>query len=264
MLTYRKLLTSFRDLDLADAPVIVHSSLSSFGQVQGGAESVIGALTAAFTGVIMPTFTYKTMITPERGPSDNGINYGSGHEQNMLAEFYRPGMPADILMGIVPETLRQLPNAIRSIHPIYSFSGINADDAIKAQTLDNPFGPIETLTNNDGWVLLIGVDHTANTSIHYGEQLAGRKQFVRWALTPQGIISCPRWPGCSNGFNQIQPYIESVTKLIMIGQAEVKAYPLKDLISVVKQLINENPLALICEDMFCERCAEVRKINIKH
>jgi len=264
MLTYRTLLTSFRGLDLANTPVIVHSSLSSFGQVQGGAESVIGALTAAFTGVIMPTFTYKTMITPEKGPSENGINYGSGHEQNMLAEFYRPGMPADVLMGIVPETLRRHHNAIRSIHPIYSFSGINADDAIKAQTLDNPFGPIETLTSNEGWVLLIGVDHTANTSIHYGEQLAGRKQFVRWALTPQGIISCPRWPGCSNGFNQIQPFIESVTKMIMIGQAEIRAYPLRDLISVVKQLINENPLALICDDMFCERCAHVRKINLKH
>jgi len=263
MLSYRTLLTSFRSLDLEDAPVIVHPYLSSFGQVHGGVESVIGALTAAFSGVIMPTFTYKTMITPEKGPSNNGINYGTGHEQNMLAEFYRPGMPADVLMGIVPETLRLHSNALRSIHPIYSFSGINADDAIKAQTLENPFGPIEYLTNHGGWVLLLGVDHTANTSIHYGEQLVGRKQFVRWALTPQGIITCPRWPGCSNGFNQIEPFIESVSKKVMIGQAEVRSYPLKDLISVVKQLIIEDPLALICDDMFCERCAEVRKINPK-
>ena len=259
MISYRTLLNSFLTLDLKQVPVIAHASLSSFGRVRGSADSVVGALIEAFAGVIMPTFTYKTMITPEKGPSNNGITYGSGRTKNLKAEFYHHDMCADPLMGIVAETFRIHPRAVRSAHPVYSFSGINADNAIKAQTLENPFGPIETLTDNGGWVLLIGVDQKANTSIHYGEQLVGRKQFIRWALTPKGILPCPRWPGCSKGFNQITPLLDPVIKTVKIGMAEILSFPLGDLKAVVKEMIIEDPYALLCDDIFCERCSEIRK-----
>ena len=54
----------------------------------------------------MPTFTYKTMLTPLTGPEHNAITYGSGEAQNRMAEFFTPRMPADPLMGIIPETFR--------------------------------------------------------------------------------------------------------------------------------------------------------------
>ena len=258
MLTFRDLLSTFRKLDLGQAPVIAHASLKAFGDVQGGAETVVGALVAAFSAVIMPTFTYKTMITPETGPANNGITYGSGQDSNRMAEFYRPDMPADELMGIVPETLRKHPKAQRSNHPIYSFSGVNAETALQAQSLDDPFGPIRVLTDSSGWVLLLGVDQTVNTSIHYAEQLAGRRQFIRWALTPKGVIECPRWPGCSQGFNQISPRIEAFTRKLGGGQAQIQAIPLQDLVTTVKDMIAEDPLALLCFDIGCERCNAVR------
>ena len=45
MLTFRDLLTALRKLDLDRArPVIAHGSLSSFGQVNGGADTILGAL----------------------------------------------------------------------------------------------------------------------------------------------------------------------------------------------------------------------------
>jgi aminoglycoside 3-N-acetyltransferase len=262
ILSFRDLLTSFRKLDLGQAPVIAHASLSSFGRVQGGAETLVGALLAAFPSVIMPTFTYKTMITPEVGPPDNGITYGSGRETNKMAVFYRPDMPADSMMGIVSETLRKHPKAKRSIHPIYSFSGVNADMALKAQTLENPFGPIQVLAESGGWVLLLGVDHTANTSIHYAEQVASRKQFIRWALTPQGIIACPRWPGCSYGFNQVASMVEPVTKKLVIGQALTQAIPLRDLVEIVGEMIAKDPFALLCNDLGCERCLTTRRCQV--
>jgi aminoglycoside 3-N-acetyltransferase len=258
MLSFHSLVTSFRKLGLNKSPVIAHTSLSAFGSVQGGADTVVGAILSVFPTVIMPTFTYKTMIVPEVGPPNNGITYGSGNDINRKAEFYRPDMPVDRLMGIVPETLRLHQNSLRSIHPIYSFSGMNTAAAIKAQTLENPFGPIEMLANSGGWVLLLGVDHTANTSIHFAEQQVGRKQFVRWALTPHGIIPCPRWPGCSYGFNAVSPRLRAVTRKINIGQALVQAIPLKDLIKIVDQMIFEDPFALLCTDLGCERCQAVR------
>ncbi len=76
----RDLLLGLRELRLADAPVIVHSSLKSFGQVEGGAWTVVNALVGVFNTMIVPTFTYKTMIIPQSGPENNAINYGVGLE----------------------------------------------------------------------------------------------------------------------------------------------------------------------------------------
>jgi aminoglycoside 3-N-acetyltransferase len=53
---------------------------------------------------------------------------------------------------------------------------------IHAQTDHEPYAPIASLAEQDGVVLLIGMDQRVNFSIHYGEKLAGRMQFIRWAL----------------------------------------------------------------------------------
>ena len=109
-----------------DSPVIAHASLSAFGQMTGGAETLVGALLASFNTVIMPAFTYLTMVTPESGPPGNGITYGTGKDTNRMAEFYTPDLPADRTIGAVAEALRRHPKAARSMHPILSFTGVNA------------------------------------------------------------------------------------------------------------------------------------------
>lgn len=259
MVSFRDFITSFRKLDLGDVHVIAHASLSAFGHVKGGPETVVGGMVGSFSGVIMPTFTYKTMITPDIGPPKNGMTYGTGPHTNRDAVFFRPNIPADPMMGIVAESLRQHPDAIRSTHPIYSFSGINADFAINSQTLQDPFAPIEALTAASGWVLLLGVDHTSNTSIHFAEQVAGRRQFIRWALTPKGIVTCSRWPACSYGFNQIIPRIKGVTRRVQIGNALVQAIPLVPLVDMVVTMISEDPTVLLCNNISCERCNAIRR-----
>jgi aminoglycoside 3-N-acetyltransferase len=259
MLRFRDLSNAFHQLDLGGKPVVAHASFSSFGEVQGGPATVLGALLSEVKSLIMPTFTYKTMVVPEEGPPDNGITYGSARDANRMAEFFDPNMPADKSMGVIAEMLRQHPDARRSIHPIYSFAGLNADKAIFAQTLEDPFAPIAVMAKEEGWVLLMGVGHRANTSIHYGEQLAGRRQFVRWALTYHGVIASPRWPGCSSGFEQTAPHIAWFTQKIQIGSALVQAIPLPSLLSVVQELIEENPHALLCDRQECERCNTVRE-----
>ncbi len=67
------LLVGLRSLKLNGKPVIAHASLSAFGQVQGGAETLVSALLAVFDSVVMPVFTYKTMIIPPVGPENNAI-----------------------------------------------------------------------------------------------------------------------------------------------------------------------------------------------
>ena len=259
MVTYREILSSLRKLGLDHSiPVVVHASLSSFGEVHGGVETLLGALLATVDSVIMPTFTYKTMLVPEQGPDNNAMLYGSGKDRNAMADFFSPMMPADRLMGALAEALRCHPHARRSMHPILSFAGIRVEAALNSQTLAEPMAPLQALVVSHGWVLLLGVNHMVNTSIHLAERLAGRKQFIRWALTPQGVVECPAFPGCSDGFQALAPHVEGITRRVKIGNAEVQALSLVELLTTVQNLIAKDPLALLCEHSFCERCEAVR------
>jgi len=259
MLSFRDLVSGFRKLDLGPKrPLMVHASLSSFGEeIRGGAETLLGALLATSDALISPTFTYKTMVTPGAGPVENGMTYGTGKDNNLLAEFYRVTMPADRLMGILAETLRLHPNADRSSHPILSFSAINLDDALQAQTLQDPLAPIRVLAEKQAWIMLIGVDHTVNTCIHYAEKLAGRKQFLRWALTTHGVVECPGYPGCSNGFQDSEAWLAEITRSVKIGESLIEVLPLQPMLEILTQKLKEDPLALLCTNPSCERCSAV-------
>jgi len=259
LLTFRDFITSFRKLEIdRSRPIIAHASLSAFGEVHGGADTILGALLSSFDTFIMPTFTYKTMVTPELGPPDNAITYGSGVDTNKLAEIFRHGMPADPMMGVVAESLRKHPKAHRTTHPILSFTGINAKRILDSQTIKEPHLCIETIKNAEGWVLLLGVDQTVNTSIHYAEGRAGRKQFVRWALTPKGVVLCPAFPGCSDGFEAVSSHLKDEIRRVEVGKAVIQAMPVVKLVDAVDAMIKDNPLVLLCERKDCERCNAVR------
>ena len=260
MLSYREISTAFVNLQIPyDSPVIVHGSLSAFGEVKGGADTIIGALSTMSHQVMFPTFTYKTMVIPRDGPPDNGMTYGSSTDLNLMAEIYYPEMPVDPLIGILAERFRNIPKVSRSSHPILSFTAMNMEKIIEAQSLSDPFAPIEQLSFAKGWILLIGVDHTVNTSIHYAEKLAGRRQFVRWALTDKGIVECPGFPGCSDGFNTIAPMLVSVTRKVTLESCLIQAVPLNFLIHTVKTAIADDSLSFLCSRQSCERCDAIRK-----
>ncbi len=260
MIRFTDFVAGLRSLDLpASAPVIAHASLSAFGMVEGGAPVVVDALLQVYPTLVMPAFTYKTMLTPRIGPPDNGLTYGISSDANLAAQFFTPDLAVDQLIGIIPDTLRCYPQASRSDHPILSFTGVNALPYLRSQTLAEPLAPIGELLKAEGWVLLLGVDHTANTSLHYAEYLAGRKQFVRWALTPRGVVECPGFPGCSDGFQAIIPRLAQVARQIVIGQGLVRAIPLAGLIEAAKNWIEADPQALLCGHSYCERCYSIRK-----
>ena len=252
-------ISAFQALNIdRSRPIIAHASLSAFGEVQGGAESLLEALLQVYEVLIMPGFTYKTMVVPEEGPHGNGLLYGSYRDANRMVEIFHPEMPVDRLMGVIPEALRLRPGTRRSQHPILSFVGMNAERYLESQTLDEPLEPIRLLAESQGWVLLLGVDHTVSTSIHLSERLAGRKQFLRWALTQEGIVECPRFPGCSDGFNELASRLIPVTRQASVGQASICAIPLLDLVETAKAWLEIDPLALLCDRSYCERCQAIR------
>jgi aminoglycoside 3-N-acetyltransferase len=249
MVSFRDLVSDLGRLEIpSSSPVLIHTALSSFKPIRGGAETLVGALASFFPGVMAPTFTYQTMLIPEIGPEENGIEYGRGADTNRMAVYYHSDLPADRIMGVVPETLRKHPSAVRSSHPILSFAGIGLDAILESQTLQEPLAPIKDLAEYDGWVLLMGVDHTVNTSLHYAEKLAGRRSFVRWALTLTGVLECPGFPGCSQGFNRLASALRPLARIGQVGGAITAA-----------GLFRKNPRRYFCSQIDCLRCNAVRR-----
>lgn len=260
MLDYPELKLYFDELNLSDRPVIVHSSLKPFGYIRDGADGVLRAMLGSFKSIVMPTFTYWTMITPEVGPANNAMIYGEEESLNKQAVSFKHDLQVDPMMGALPEAIRNHPMATRTSHPILSFAGIHAESILATQTLFEPLAPIGALAEQDGWVVLINVDHTSNTSIHYAEKLAGRKQFLRWALVGDRAVECHNYPGDSSGFQAIEPYIKPDVFRIEVGKGFIEAMPLKRLLDVAVGMIKNDPLALLCEREDCQMCNAVRGI----
>ena len=259
-LSFRDLISSLTALRLVShVPVIAHVDLSCLDEIDGGGESVLRGLLHMIDTLMMPVFTRRTMIIPAAGPEDNGIVYNSRHSVQHQSEFFDPNMPSDPDMGEVAELLRREPGALRSNHPILSFTSIGVDAALRAQTLSDPLAPLRVLAELEGWVVLAGADHTRNFSLHVAEQMAGRKTFVRWALTPDRIVELPNMPGCSRGFNRFAPVAERITRQARVGEFVLTAIPLRPMLNLAYDMIMADPNALLCDDAGCLMCNSIRQ-----
>jgi aminoglycoside 3-N-acetyltransferase len=173
-------------------------------------------------------------------------------------------VPVHPSLGPVAEAFRHVTGALRSRHPLYSFVAVgpDAEKTLMAQSVAEPLGPIAHLAEAEAGadVLLLGADHTANLALHYAEARAGRKQFVRWALTPKGAVECPGCPGCPDGFNAVVPHLRGLSRVAQIGTARVERIPLGRMVQVVTDLLRRDPAALLCSRAGCERCFAVRTV----
>ena len=159
------------DLSLSKRLVLVHASPVVVSQI------LLDSLLETTGGFITPTFTPKSLLPVDFHPIHTQADVST------LAEPFTMSTPADEAFGPFPELVRKHDKAKRSIHPVLSFAGIGADAVIHTQTAHEPYAPIASLAEQDGLILLVGMDQRVNFSIHYSEKLAGRMQFIRWALT---------------------------------------------------------------------------------
>jgi len=259
VLTYRSLTLAFAQLGMQPDGVLLALVSDDFAaQVVGGPETVLGALLASTNGLLMPAFTLRCQVVPEVGPTDNGLDYQAQHGLSQQAEFFRPSLPVDATLGATAEALRQKPGTTRSIHPLLSFSGWQADELLAGQTLESPLAPLAGLAACDGDILLLGSGHRDNVAIHYAESLAGRRQFIRWALTPAGVRTCPGMPGCAEGFDALEDRLTGIGHCLELDDRPTRLLPLRDLVHTVVGWIRQDPRALLCSRAGCGACAAVR------
>ncbi len=261
---YRDILLALRRIGLeGESRIVVIGPALVPESIRGGVAALAAALAASCKTVIAPAFTYQTMVYPAEGPVDNAVDYPEASAASVEADFFRPSIRVSPLLGPLPESLRRMEGASRSSHPILSFAGLGAAEILETQTIAEPFAPIDSLAKAGGDVVIMGSDPPANVALHLAEQRAGRKQFIRWALTPQGVVECPGFPGCSRGFGAIDVKLAGVIQSGKIGSFPVTRIPLRDLLNTASAWIREDPQALLCGNPKCPFCEAVRKFNQK-
>lgn len=254
--TLRQILADELGINSGTDLLVFASHFNAVGPVEGGAGTFLDVLLETAETVIMPAFTYQTMIIPEIGPPDNAIVYGSGADLNPRAEIFHHKLPVHPDCGILAETMRRKKGTLRSNHPILSFvgQGNKAKTILAAQTLQDPLRPIATLETLRGHVLLIGVDHRQNFALHLAEQRTGRKTFTRWALTPATILELPGIPGCMEGFNALWGRVLGLAEVSRIGMARAEIYPLRPLLAEAERALAADPNFMLCDKPSCLSC----------
>jgi aminoglycoside 3-N-acetyltransferase len=259
MISYHDIVGALKTMGLTrKTPTIAHIDPSLRKKIKGGSATLMGALLSKIDNIMLPAFTYSTMVIPEDGPENNYIEYGKGSTENLDASIFSHKLPSEL--GNQPEIdfLKSFPGSYRSSHPIFSFYGLGLDSVLLDHSPQNPYLPIRKLMGIGGWIGLFGTEASQNFSIHYAEFLAGRKQFLRWAVSPDGIIECPNFPGCPNGFHKLTYYLQDEMREIEVENIKFSAVKMSVLVNSAVALLKEDPFALLCNDLQCARCNLVR------
>jgi aminoglycoside 3-N-acetyltransferase len=149
--------------------VMIHSSLSALGPVNGGAETVVDALLDSVgpSGTLLvPAFRDSVWGSP--GDFANT-------DCSCLQEWCRSQQPG--FQGAIPEAVRSRAGSLRSCHPTHSWVALGpASQAILRGHRDSltPCGrgsPFESLISNDGCILTLGVGVDRVTFWHYYEEV---------------------------------------------------------------------------------------------
>ncbi|MDP6775886.1 MAG: AAC(3) family N-acetyltransferase [Candidatus Latescibacteria bacterium] len=226
-----------RELGLGDGDIVlVHSSLSSLGHVEGGAETVVEAILR----VLGPS---GTLVVP---------TFGS--------------------FGVITDVVKDLPHAVHSIHPKASVAAVGAQaealcrDHWKAETAHGTDTPYVRIADLAGYVCLLGVDQDRNTTLHAVEELLRLpylKPTDRFAFeTPEGEVtmSWPHFPGPHRDFIGLDADLRrrGIVKLGRVGDAAVRLMKSQETIDYLLEVGRSNPAFALCENPNCADCVGQR------
>jgi aminoglycoside 3-N-acetyltransferase len=253
--------------------LIVHASLKSLGKVEGGYRNFLDALFLAIGDdgtIIAPAFYYGAICPSE---------YRIPPPPDEIARIQAKCRPFDEHLspsqeGSFGEMVRLDTRGFRSLHPVISWAAIGTrakeytedvplDDA---DGLDSPLGQV--YKRGKAQILLVGVDHIKNTSLHLAESLAGSPHYLQ--STTRYLIDDNNWGtikgigGCSGGFHKIRGLIDFVKYEIKgkVGDSLTILIEQKPFVDAARDALIKTPHALLCDNPSCRDCSQARELYV--
>ena len=216
----------------------VHTSFRAVRPVVGGPDGLVDALLMALGPV-------GTLVMPSWTGDDDHL-------------FDPATTPADKDLGVVAESFRRRPDVLRGDHPFaWAASGPKAASIVSAaMTLpphraDSAVGRVHDL---DGQVLLLGVGHDANTSLHLAELIADVPYRLLHHITvlKDGVATridygendscCARFALADDWLRQ-----KGLQQEGPVGQATARLFRSRDVVALASARLARDPLLFLHE-----------------
>lgn len=248
MYTKQDLTASLKAMGLSPKDsIMLHSSMKSIGEVEGGADTVVDAFMEYFSeGLFMtPAHTWAQMSETH-------------------AVFDPKTEPACV--GIIPNLFLKRPGVVRSLHPTHSIAAFGSSAAEYCKGEENrttpcaPGGCWDRLRTIHAKILLAGVTHIRNTYIHSIEEVCNvperftDKPVLFHIKMPDGSLKPVsmyrhynrRTAHISESFDKLSEalYETNAAKKVSFGDAACILCDTDKLFSVVCQILSHDPSCL--------------------
>jgi aminoglycoside 3-N-acetyltransferase len=231
-----------------DGVLLVHTSFSRIRPVDGGPQGVIAALRHAIGA-------QATLVMPSMSDDDDYP--------------FDPKTTRCTSMGVVADTFWRLPGVLRSNSPhAFAALGPRAVDITADHPVDVPHGvnsPVGRVHQLNGQILLWGVGHDANTTIHLAESVGGERYRRRKYATVIERGQPVRRPydeidHCCEKFNLVDEWLEvkGLQRRLVVGHAEARLFRSRDLIHVVLERLREDENVFLHPPGIDVECDEAR------
>lgn len=228
--------------------LVVHTAFSKVAPVEGGPRGLIAALRDALGAA-------GTLVMPSMSDDDD-------HPFDLEAT------PC-VAMSVVADTFRRMPGVLRSDSPhAFAAGGPAAEHITAAHPVDIPHGlesPVGRVYELGGQVLLLGVGHDADTTIHLAENMAGvRYRLPTYATVLEGGKTKRYDYGevdhCCQGFNLMDEWLEAEGRQRrgIVGHAEARLARSRDIVETALSHLREDETLFLHPAGLCAECDEAR------
>jgi len=218
----------------------VHSSLRSFGYVEGGAPAVIRALQNAVGpkgAIVMPAFRFSRKLPLTQEDLALGITL----KIKLLDEN-----ETSTDMGLIADTFRQIPGVVTG-KGCFQVAAWGKDARRHARK------GFQHIIGSGGYALLLGVNIYRLSAMHYVEAAMPADIKARFAPAPAALARYPanEWfiesfePSAKPWYEiQSQAYAAGLINDGMIGASKCMFFPVKPVVELYRQALLTRPYEL--------------------
>ncbi len=240
-LTQPEIETGLRKLGLAQGQIVeVHSSLSSFGWVEGGPDAVVDALMNVVGpegAIVMSAYTLSKNLPL----SEEERSWGILAKVRLYGDDYR----GPTGMGVIADEFCRRPGTFTGtgLHRVCAW-GRNADQLSQGY---------QVLLEMDGWVLLLGVDIRRCSCMHQAEKYPLPREIARCFEIPPEIrqrfpkdyyVAYGQTPDDAWLKIQAQAEKQGIIQIGRIGQATCRFFKARPVVAAYEEALRADPWAL--------------------